>query len=113
MTARPVTLAADRSMAVPPGAIVRTAHVRVEDIVLACRDRMAIGDVDRAYQQRLQLGDHHPWPCPRGHWNGNDTRFVIEDGRHEFVATLMLGHPTILVAWIEAAELVLAEATAA
>jgi hypothetical protein len=98
--ADPVLLAADRSMAVPPGNIVRTARVPVEDIVLACRDRMAVGDVDRAFRQRLQLGDRQPWPCPRGHWRGD--RFVLEDGRHEFVATLMLGHPSILVAWVEA-----------
>jgi hypothetical protein len=102
MTIHPVTFATDRSMAVPPGAVVRTAHVPIEDVVLACRDRMAVGDVDRAYQKRLQLGNHHPWPCPRGRWNDSRTRFIVEDGRHEFVASLMLGHPTILVAWIEA-----------
>lgn len=86
-------------MAVPPGRVIRTGYVRVEDVKLACRERMAVGDVDRAYQRRLQLGDHQPWPCPRGHWEGS--RFVIIDGRHEFVAALMLGVEQILVAWAD------------
>ncbi|HEX2020262.1 MAG TPA: hypothetical protein VGO17_15110 [Aurantimonas sp.] len=85
----------------PAGHVVRTGYVPVFDVILACRDRMAVGDVDRAYQKRLQLGSRQPWPCPRGHWQGN--RFVIVDGRHEYVATLMLGLSHILVAWIEEA----------
>jgi hypothetical protein len=95
-----LTLAEDRGIAVAPGHLVRTAYVPVEDVVLACRDRMAVGDVDRAYQKRLQLGDHQPWPCPRGQWR-DDGRFEIIDGRHEWVATVMLGYPHILVAWEE------------
>lgn len=101
MIAQPVTFAADRSMAVPPGALVKTDYVAVEDVVLACRERMSVGDVDRAYQKRLQLGDHQSWPPPRGHWQGS--RFILEDGRHEFVAVLMLGLPKLLVAWVESA----------
>jgi len=62
---------------------------------------MSIGDVDRAYQKRLQLGDRQPWPCPRGHWEGD--RFVIVDGRHEYVSCLMLGIEWVLVAWVEPA----------
>lgn len=97
--ADPVLFAADRSIAVPPGAIVKTGYVPIEDVILACRERMGIGDVDRAYQKRLQLGDHQAWPPPRGHWHGK--RFVVEDGRHEFVAALMLGCAALLVAWVE------------
>jgi hypothetical protein len=94
---QPVLLAEDRSLAVAPGATVITGYVSVDVVRLACRARMAVGDVDRAYQRRLQLGDHQPWPCPRGHWEGE--RFVIVDGRHDFVAALMLGLEYILVAW--------------
>lgn len=93
----PVACAEDRSIAVPAGHVVVTGYVAVEDVRLACRDRMAIGDVDRAYQRRLQLADRQPWPCPRGHWDGE--RFVIVDGRHEFVAALMIGHSHLLFAW--------------
>lgn len=96
----PLTFAVDRGMAVPAGAVVRTGYVAIEDVRLACRDRMAVGDVEAAYRKRLQLGDRQPWPPPRGHWQGD--RFVILDGRHEYVSALMLGFSHILVAWIEA-----------
>lgn len=95
---RPITLAEDRSIAVPPGHVIVTGYVPVENVVLACRERMAIGDVNVAYQRRLQLGANQPWPCPRGHWQGE--RFCIVDGRHEYVAALMLGHSHVLVAWL-------------
>jgi hypothetical protein len=86
-------------MAVPPGHLVRTGYVAVEQVTLACRDRMTPGDVKLAYERLLQLGDHQPWPAPRGHWQ--DDRFVIADGRHQFVASLMLGKSHIFVAWID------------
>ncbi|WP_018261343.1 hypothetical protein [Methylobacterium sp. WSM2598] len=97
----PILFAEDRSLAVPPGRRVVTGYVHVDQIVLGCRARMAIGDVDRAYQRRLQLGDHQPWPCPRGEWVGE--RFQVIDGRHDCVAALMLGLEHILVAWPEPA----------
>lgn len=96
-----VRLAEDRSMAVPQGASVRTGYVPIHSVVFACRDRMSVGDVDLAYRKRLQLGERQPWPCPRGHWDGD--RFVLVDGRHEYVAALMLGFEALLVAWVEAA----------
>jgi hypothetical protein len=48
----------------------------------------------------LQLGSQQRWPCPVGHWEGE--RFVITDGRHQYVAALMLGLEFLLVAWTEA-----------
>lgn len=99
---QPILLAEDRSLAVPPGATVRTGYVAIDAVKLACRDRMAVGDVDRAYQRRLQLGDHQPWPCPRGHWEGD--RFVVVDGRHDVIAATMLGLDHVLVAWPEGPE---------
>lgn len=95
----PIYTAEDRSLAVPPGAKIVTGYVHIDAIKLACRSRMAVGDVDRAYQRRLQLGDHQPWPCPRGHWEGE--RFVVVDGRHDIVAAMMLGLEYVLVAWGE------------
>lgn len=100
MKPEPLALAEDRALAIPAGHLVRTAHVDVFKVRLANRSRMAVGDIDRAYQKRLQLGDAHPFPCPNGEWAG-DT-FVIFDGRHEWLATVALGHPTLLVAWVEA-----------
>lgn len=98
MTPLPVTMGQDRTISVPPGHTIATAYVPVDAVRLACRDRMALGDVDLAYQRRLQMGDHQPFPCPTGRWEGD--RFVIHDGRHEYIATLMLGISHILVAWI-------------
>lgn len=97
--AEPVSIALDRSMLVEPGRVVKTGYVDVFVCKLACRERMAVGDVAGAYQKLLQLGANSSWPCPRGHWEGE--RFVIVDGRHEYVAALMLGRSHLLVAWIE------------
>lgn len=94
-----VAIAEDRSMAVGPGMIVRTGYVHVENVRMGCRDRMAVGDVAGAYQKQLQLGDKQRWPCPNGEWDG-DT-FVVHDGRHQYIACLMLGLDYMLVAWTE------------
>lgn len=89
---------ADRSMLVPPGKLVNTAYVDVFKIRLACRERMAVGDVDKAFQKRLQAAPNQVWPPPLGYWK--DDYFVIEDGRHEWIASVMLGHTHILVGWL-------------
>lgn len=96
---QPVSIASDRSMLVPPGKVVKTAYVDIWKIRMACRDRMAVGDVAGAYQKLLQLGDNSAWPCPNGVWDG-DT-FCLHDGRHEYIAALMLGRTHLLVAWIQ------------
>lgn len=98
-----VAFAVDRSLLVRPGERIRTAWVDVERVSLACKARMAVGDVAAAYQRLLQQGDAAAWPPPNGHWLGDEAagRFVIEDGRHEYVASLMLGRERILVAWVE------------
>jgi hypothetical protein len=97
---KPISFAADRSISVPAGHLVRTGYVEIHKVRLACRERMAVGDVDRAFQKRLQLGTDQPFPCPNGIWD-EDGWFVIYDGRHEFVACLMLGLTHLLVAWVE------------
>lgn len=90
----------DRHLIVPAGKVVRTAYVPVFRCDLACRERMAVGDVDRAFQKLLQLGDSYLWPCPNGEWMESG-RFLIKDGRHEWAASVMLGRTHILVAWME------------
>lgn len=97
---QPLRIAEDRSFVVPAGHVVRTGYVPCGRVDLACRDRMAIGDVDIAYRRRLQLGDAQPWPPPVGEWS-DDHRFCLTDGRHEYIAAIMLGFREILVAWIE------------
>lgn len=95
----PVTIGEDRSMNVPAGSIVRTDYIPITAAMMASSDRMAVGDVERAMQRRMAAAPGQPWPCPVGEWSGD--RFVIHDGRHEFIAALMLGVQHILVAWIE------------
>lgn len=97
-----VAVAEDRSIRVPAGATVRTGYVPVEDVVLTCRDRMAVGDVEAAYRRMLQLGADSAWPPPVGTWR-EDERFLLTDGRHEYLAALLLGRTHLLVAWLEAA----------
>lgn len=94
-----VSLGQDRSISVPPGAIVKTGYVDVFKVRLACRERMAVGDVDRAFQRRLQAAPNQPYPSPVGHWE--DDVFIIHDGRHDWVAAVMIGQSHILVAWLE------------
>lgn len=98
-----VAIAIDRSLLVAPGDAVRTAWIELWRVKLACRDRMAVGDVATAFQRLLQLGDAAAWPPPNGHWEGDPAtgRFVIQDGRHEYVASLMLGRERIFVAWLD------------
>lgn len=99
--AHPLRIAEDRGLVVPVGSVVKTAHVDVFACRLANRSRMAVGDFERAYHRRLQTGDGSPFPGPNGYWDG--PTFVIQDGRHEWLATVALGHKTILVAWVEGA----------
>ena len=96
-----LTTVVDRSMAIAPGDRVCTGYVDVFRVRLACRERMAVGDIDRAYQRRIQAAPDQPWPCPHGHWDG-DT-FVIVDGRHEWLACVAIGFAQLLVAWVERA----------
>lgn len=100
----PVSLAADRSLAVPPGHVVKTGYVSVYSIRMGCRTRMAVGDVDTAVRKLLQLGDASSFPCPNGAWEDPSSEtFVLYDGRHEWIAHLMLGREYMLVAWTEQA----------
>lgn len=92
-------IAEDRGLTVPPGSVVCTDYVPIGDVRLACKARMAVGDVEAAYRRRIGCAPAQPWPCPVGKWDGD--RFEIHDGRHEYVAALMLGCEHILVAWIE------------
>lgn len=89
----------DRSKVVPPGHVIKSGYVNVFKVRLACRERMAVGDVDKAFQKLLQSQPNQPHPAPLGYWD-NDV-FVIEDGRHQYVAALMLGYEFLFVEWLE------------
>ena len=86
----------------PPGSAGRrivTGYVETHRVRMACRDRMSIGDVERAYRRQLSLGLIEAWPCPVGEWDG-DT-FVLRGWTSCLRAALMLGIEWLLVAWIE------------
>lgn len=91
----------DRSMIVPRGSVVKSAWVSLDRIRFACTKPMAMGDVERAFKRVLHRGiEHGSWPPPTGFWEGE--LFVLCDGRHEHIASMMHGQQEMLVAWVEA-----------
>lgn len=93
------TFQIDKSLSVPPGKKVVTDYVHIDKVKMACKDKMAIGDVNEKYQLVLQNAPNCIFPAPVGHWD-ND-RFVVVDGRHTFMAYVLLGYEYILVSWME------------
>jgi hypothetical protein len=56
----------DKSLSVPPGKKVMTDYVHVDCIKLACKDRMAIGDVKEKFEVVLQNAPNCIYPTPIG-----------------------------------------------
>ncbi|HWQ55675.1 MAG TPA: hypothetical protein VN442_18455 [Bryobacteraceae bacterium] len=92
----------DRSLKVAPEQRVETAWVDIDACKLGCRERMDFAAIERAGRKNLQLGKCQTWPPIVGHWEGE--RFVVVDGRHEFLACLALGRERLFVAWIRSGE---------
>ena len=92
-------IAEDRSLLVPSGAVIKTGYAEIEQIALACRDRMSVGAIDAAMKRMMAASPGQPWPCPVGEWRQD--RFYILDGRHAAIAAMMLGMSHLFVAWIE------------
>lgn len=88
----------DRSMLVLPHQRVETAWVDIDCCRLGCRVAMSPEAVEKKYRRLFQQGDGAPWPPIVGHWEG--PRFVVCDGRHEYLAALMLGRNLLFVAWL-------------
>jgi hypothetical protein len=88
----------DRSLVVKPGEHVRTAWIDIDLCSMACRAVMQPATVAAKFQRLLCLGENSAWPPIVGEWC--DERFSILDGRHEFLASLMLGRTKIFVAWL-------------
>ena len=95
----------DKHVKVPKGARVYVEYVPIDRIRLGSKKPVAIGDVNDKYQLILQNRPACIFPCPVGFWDGAQedaaSRFVIQDGRHSYIAYLMHGYESILVAWIE------------
>jgi len=43
--------------------------------------------VEKKFRRLLNIGDCAPWPPIVGHWENG--RFVVCDGRHDYLAALM------------------------
>ena len=88
-------------MCVRPDQTISTAWIDIDLCVLGCRVPMAPEAVAVAEKWRrlLCLGDCAPYPTVIGHWRG-DGRFVVCDGRHEFMAALMRGRERMFVSWL-------------
>src|SRR5829696_1864985 len=69
--------------------------------VRASRPPAVPAAVERAYCRQLELGDDQAWPPLTGYWR-DDGRFVLTDGRHRFIAAVMLGVEYVLAAWLVA-----------
>ena len=95
-----VRVAEDRSLCVQPKEVVKTAWINIDLCVLGNRTRMTPEAVEKKWRMLLQQGEGARWPCPNGYWR-EDGRFVVCDGRHEYLASLMHGREQLLVAWLE------------
>jgi hypothetical protein len=89
----------DRSLYVQPHETVRVAWVDIDCCVLGNRTPLTPEAVEKKWRQLLQQDQAASWPCLVGHWCGE--RFVVCDGRHEYIAALMRGRAEVLVAWLE------------
>ena len=94
-----ILVAEDRSLCVRPGQVVKTAWVDIDACRLGCRALMSPEAVEKKFRRRLNLGDCAPWPPIVGHWEGG--RFVVCDGRHDYLAAMMLGHERLFVCWLD------------
>jgi hypothetical protein len=95
-----VAVYGDKTIAVPPGQVVRTGYVPIDDIVLGCKERMSIGDVLDKYELVKQNAPNAIFPAPMGGWV-MDGRFVVEDGRHLIEGYRLNGYTHVLVMWLE------------
>jgi hypothetical protein len=104
-----VVVAEDRSMCVQPHQLVRTAWVDIDLCRLGFRMAMSPEAVEKKYRRLLNIGDCAPWPPIVGHWE--DGRFVVCDGRHDYLAALMMGRDKLFVCWLEEVPVPIVEQT--
>lgn len=89
----------DRDIWVQPGQYVRTEWIDINLCVLGCRRRMDFAAIERAGRKLLQQGECQSIRAIVGRWH-HSGRFIVDDGRHEFLAALALGRQRLLVSWL-------------
>ena len=88
-------------MCVQPHQLVRTAWVDIDLCRLGFWMAMSPEAVEKKFRRLLNIGDCAPWPPVVGHWE--DGRFLVDDGRHDYLAALMIGRDKLFVCWLETA----------
>jgi hypothetical protein len=88
----------DRSMCVQPGEGVTADWIDIDCCRLGSRVQMSPEAVEKKFRKLLQQDQAGSWPPIVGHWNG--ARFVVDDGRHEYLAALMIGRARLFVCWL-------------
>jgi hypothetical protein len=94
-----VLVAEDRAFRVSANETVKVEWVDIDRCQLGNRTPMSPEAVEKKWRTLLNNNGEECWPPVRGRWEGD--RFVILDGRHHYVASLMFGRTEILVAWKE------------
>ena len=85
---------------VPPGHVLRYGYARHGFIAFEQYGGQQWGAVLRHAQAIADLGGGaQPADCPFGYWKG--TTFIIQDGRHRYLALVGLGFRDLLVRWLE------------
>lgn len=89
-------------MVIPEGHKIVTGFVPTNDVVFPLDGGpMAVAAVEEKVRRFTSIRGGQSYPVPVGRWR--DGRFHLEDGRHTYIASLMLGRKTMLVAWVEPA----------
>lgn len=87
-------------MIIPPGHIIRSGYVPTGDIVFPLTGAtMAPASVREKIDMYSAIKDQEAYPLPIVRWV--DGKPVLMDGRHRYLAHLMLSRPQMLVAWTE------------
>lgn len=88
-------------MIVPAGHILKSAYVRTADIVFPLDPikPMAVASVEAKIKGYTGHPDVEFYPLPVVRWV--EDRPHLWDGRHRYIASLMLGRETMLVCWTE------------
>lgn len=89
-------------MIIPAGHVLKSAYLPLLEIVFPLNGApMAIASVKEKIDHYSSIGPGQTYPLPIGKWV--DGRFHLWDGRHRYIASLMMGRSTMLVGWVEPA----------
>jgi hypothetical protein len=89
-------------MHIPKGHILKSAYIPIEDIVFTCDVPMGVEGVRDKINQWLSHKEGQSYPLPVGEWK--DGKLHLWDGRHRYIAALMLARKSMLIAWVEKGE---------